>query len=201
MAAPSKAKPRWPPWAVVEAPRDSTRRLGARRRIFDAGGLFPIRPRRSRGGGTLRDDCPPLAQASLRGSFSPTGIPRHLDGSAGFSLRPRVRTSSVPFGSGRCGFRASSGAAVIQVSTSSGVVRITGVAFGWMAPTSAFGSVVRNAIVGGLAFLDLPDGTSSWSRRRRSRRGGAFRRVQTIGAHGQETAQLAPSDTFPILFA
>jgi hypothetical protein len=35
--------------------------------------------------------------------------------------------------------------AFIQVSTSSGVVRITGIAFGWMAPTSAFGSVVRNA--------------------------------------------------------
>src|SRR6202044_2233162 len=33
----------------------------------------------------------------------------------------------------------------IQVSTSSGVVRITGIAFGWMVPTSAFGSVVRNA--------------------------------------------------------
>ena len=30
-------------------------------------------------------------------------------------------------------------------STSSGVVRITGIALGWMAPTSAFGSVVRNA--------------------------------------------------------
>src|SRR5205814_3830965 len=30
-------------------------------------------------------------------------------------------------------------------STSSGVVRITGIAFGWMAPTSTLGSVVRNA--------------------------------------------------------
>jgi hypothetical protein len=37
------------------------------------------------------------------------------------------------------------GRPVIQVSTSSGVVRITGIAFGWMASTSAFGSVVRNA--------------------------------------------------------
>lgn len=35
--------------------------------------------------------------------------------------------------------------AVIQVSTSSGVVRITGIAFGWIGPTSEFGSVVRNA--------------------------------------------------------
>ena len=40
---------------------------------------------------------------------------------------------------------ASSAGAVIQVSTSSGDVRITGIAFGWMAPTSAFGAVVRNA--------------------------------------------------------
>ena len=32
--------------------------------------------------------------------------------------------------SGRCSFRASSGGAVIQVSTSSGVVRITGIALG-----------------------------------------------------------------------
>ena len=33
--------------------------------------------------------------------------------------------------------------AVIQASISSAVVRITGMAFGWIAPTSAFGSVVR----------------------------------------------------------
>jgi hypothetical protein len=32
-----------------------------------------------------------------------------------------------------------------KTSRSSSVVRITGMAFGWMAPTSAFGSVVRNA--------------------------------------------------------
>lgn len=35
--------------------------------------------------------------------------------------------------------------AFIHFSTSSGVVRITGITFEWMAPTSAFGSVVRNA--------------------------------------------------------
>jgi hypothetical protein len=34
---------------------------------------------------------------------------------------------------------------ILSVSTSSDVVRITGIALGWMAPTSAFGSVVRNA--------------------------------------------------------
>jgi hypothetical protein len=50
-----------------------------------------------------------------------------------------------PSGSGRCNSRAPSGGAVIQVSTSSGVVRITGIALRWMTPTSAFGSVVRNA--------------------------------------------------------
>src|ERR1700692_612300 len=65
---------------------------------------------------------------------------------------------SAPSGSGRCSFRASSGGAVIQTSTSSGVVRITGIAFGWMEPTSAFGSVVRNAKMSLVAFLDLPDG-------------------------------------------
>ena len=40
--------------------------------------------------------------------------------------------------------RVSSDAAIIQVSTSAGVVRITGIALGWIAPTSEFGSVVRN---------------------------------------------------------
>jgi hypothetical protein len=40
--------------------------------------------------------------------------------------------------------RVSSDDAVIQVSTSVGVVRITGVALEWIAPTSEFGSVVRN---------------------------------------------------------
>ena len=61
------------------------------------------------------------------------------------SLTPGATIRSDPPGSGRCGFRASSGGAVIQISTSSSVVRTTGIALGWMAPTSAFGSVVRNA--------------------------------------------------------
>lgn len=52
---------------------------------------------------------------------------------------------SAQSGSGRCSFKGSSRGAVIQFSNSSGAVRITGMAFGWMAPTSAFGSVVRNA--------------------------------------------------------
>src|SRR3984957_4571063 len=61
------------------------------------------------------------------------------------SLTPRATILSVPSGSGRCNFMASSDGAVIQVSPSAGVVRITGIAFGWMVPTSAFGSVVRKA--------------------------------------------------------
>ena len=60
-------------------------------------------------------------------------------------MTPRATIRSDPSGSGRSSFRASSGGAIIQVSTSCGVVRITGIAFGWMAPTSAFASVVRKA--------------------------------------------------------
>jgi putative flippase GtrA len=46
---------------------------------------------------------------------------------------------------GRWSFSASSVGAFIQVSISSTVVRIAGMAFGWIAPTTLFGSVVRNA--------------------------------------------------------
>jgi hypothetical protein len=60
----------------------------------------------------------------------------HVVGPAGSSLTPRATIRSLPSGSGRCSFRASSGETVIQASTSSGVVRITGIAFGWKAPTS-----------------------------------------------------------------
>jgi hypothetical protein len=69
----------------------------------------------------------------------------HVVCPAGSSLTPRATILSDPSESGRCSFKTSSGGAVIQASTSSGVVRITGIAFGWIAPTSAFGSVVRNA--------------------------------------------------------
>jgi hypothetical protein len=40
--------------------------------------------------------------------------------------------------------RVSSDDAIIQVSTSAGVVIITGIALGWIAPTYEFGYVVRN---------------------------------------------------------
>jgi hypothetical protein len=69
----------------------------------------------------------------------------HVASPAGSSLTPRATIRSAPSGSGRCSLRTSSGGDVIQVSISSGVVRMTGIAFGWMAATSAFGSVVRNA--------------------------------------------------------
>jgi large subunit ribosomal protein L30 len=45
----------------------------------------------------------------------------------------------------RCNFRASSGGAVIQVSTSSGVVGSPAWPSGGLRPTSSFGSIVRNA--------------------------------------------------------
>jgi hypothetical protein len=58
-------------------------------------------------------------------------------------MTPRATIRSVPSESGRWRLRASSGGAVIQISTSSGVVKIIGIALGWMAPTSAFDSVGR----------------------------------------------------------
>ena len=92
------------------------------------------------------------------------------------SLTPRATILSVPSGSGRCSFKASSDGAVIQVSTLAGVVRITGMAFEWMSPTSAFASVVRNARDRWSSRLPSPSvRTSSWSRCRQSRRGGGSR--------------------------
>ena len=60
----------------------------------------------------------------------------HVASPAVSSLTPRATIRSVSSGSGRCSFKASSREAVIQVSTPFGVVRITGIALGWMAPTS-----------------------------------------------------------------
>jgi hypothetical protein len=50
---------------------------------------------------------------------------------------------SASSGSGRCNAFASSHGARIQMSRSSSVVRITGIAFGWIGSTTAFGDVVR----------------------------------------------------------
>jgi hypothetical protein len=60
-------------------------------------------------------------------------------------------------GNGRWSFSASSVGAH-QVSISSTVVRIAGMAFGWIAPTTLFGSVSKREVVGRLAFLYLSDG-------------------------------------------
>ena len=90
-------------------------------------------------------DVDDLPLAGRRPGFSVVVSVGHGGDPAASSFTPRATIRSVPSGSGRCSFRASSGGAFIQVSTSFGVVRITGIALGWMAPTSAFGSVVRNA--------------------------------------------------------
>jgi hypothetical protein len=50
---------------------------------------------------------------------------------------------SASSGNGRCSPFASSHGARIQTSHSSSVVRITGIAFGWIGATTAFGEVVR----------------------------------------------------------
>ena len=55
------------------------------------------------------------------------GLVRHVVGPIGSSLTPRATTRRLPSGSGLCNFSTSSAGAVIQVSTSSGVVRITGI--------------------------------------------------------------------------
>src|SRR6202000_3115571 len=56
---------------------------------------------------------------------------------------PRATILSALFGSGRCNALASSHGARSQTSRSSSVVRITGIAFGWIGSTTAFGAVVR----------------------------------------------------------
>src|SRR6201999_491553 len=56
------------------------------------------------------------------------GLVDHVVSPAGSSLTPRATILSAPSGSCLCSLRASSGDAVIQVSTSSAVVRITGIA-------------------------------------------------------------------------
>jgi hypothetical protein len=56
---------------------------------------------------------------------------------------PRMTILSASSGSGRCNAFASSHGARIQTPRSSSVVRITGIAFGWIGSTTAFGDVVR----------------------------------------------------------
>jgi len=56
---------------------------------------------------------------------------------------PRMTILSALSGNGRCNALASSHGARIQTSRSSSVARITGIAFGWIGSTTAFGNVVR----------------------------------------------------------
>jgi hypothetical protein len=56
---------------------------------------------------------------------------------------PRMTILSASSGNGRCSAFASSHSACIQTSRSSSVVRITGMALGWIGSTTAFGDVVR----------------------------------------------------------
>src|SRR6201982_3210239 len=56
---------------------------------------------------------------------------------------PRITILSASSGNGRCKAFASSHGARIQTSRSSSVVRITGIAFGWIGFTTAFACVVR----------------------------------------------------------
>ena len=56
---------------------------------------------------------------------------------------PRMTIFKALSGRGRCNAFASSHGARIQTSRSSSVVRITGMAFGWIGSTMAFGAVVR----------------------------------------------------------
>ena len=56
------------------------------------------------------------------------------------SARDNPRT---PSGNGRCNSRAFGASAASQRPTSSGVVRMTGMAFGWIDATTALGAVVR----------------------------------------------------------
>src|ERR1700694_3811254 len=56
---------------------------------------------------------------------------------------PRATIFMVLSGNGLCSALASSHGARIQTSRSSSVVRITGMALGWIGSTMAFGAVVR----------------------------------------------------------
>jgi hypothetical protein len=59
---------------------------------------------------------------------------------------PRATIMSASSDNGRCIALASFHGARIQTSHSSGVVRITGIALGWIGSTIAFGDVVRSGV-------------------------------------------------------
>ena len=73
----------------------------------------------------------------------PVGFEFHAASPSTLSA-PRMTILSASSGSGRCSAFASSHGARIQTSRSSSVVRITGIALGWIGSTTVFGAVVRN---------------------------------------------------------
>ena len=70
----------------------------------------------------------------------------HAAGARSSLSAPRMTIPSASSGNGRCNTFASSHGARIQTSRSSSVVRITGIAFGWIGSTTAFGDVVRESV-------------------------------------------------------
>jgi hypothetical protein len=56
---------------------------------------------------------------------------------------PHATIFKASSGNGRCSAFASSQGARIQTSHSSSLVKMTGIAFGWIGSTTAFGEVVR----------------------------------------------------------
>ena len=73
----------------------------------------------------------------------PVGFEFHAASLSSLSA-PRMTILSASSGSGRCSAFASSHGARIHTSRSSSVVRITGMALGWIGSTMALGAVVRN---------------------------------------------------------
>jgi hypothetical protein len=76
-----------------------------------------------------------LASAGQRDRFVERSFPA--------AISRQAATRSSLSGKERCNAFASSHGARIQTSLSSTVVRITGIAFGWIGSTTAFGAVVR----------------------------------------------------------
>jgi len=77
------------------------------------------------------------------GKLSPSAAPPHAIVARSSLSAPRATIFSASSGNGRCKALASSHGARTQTSRSSSVVRITGMAFGWIGSTIAFGAVVR----------------------------------------------------------
>ena len=73
---------------------------------------------------------PQRHRGALHSSSGDGSVETDLTGGSCFCPRATIRKASS--GSGRCSTSASAGGAAIHVSHSSGVVRITGIALGWI---------------------------------------------------------------------